>query len=213
VNLHKQYLGLMLASSSFILVSCGDSSKDPVQYIEGAAQNPALQAKWEQEDCRVPQNQTLKSLGSTVRTEYQFAGNKITKSDKYYSGKNCDNLAVSIDYVGTYKKHDEVAPGVHQFDISYDSAVVTPRSKKGEKALTKANFCGNQSWKLDTSTDVTPGTKKKTCPLVAMPAQKYDIYHVQGDKLYFGATEQGKKKNKAQNRPAELDKFDSYKKI
>jgi hypothetical protein len=202
-------LGTLILISG-VLSACGDSKSNPVKNIQGRIENPALQSKWQQEECKTPV--ALKVIGASYRTEYEFSGNRVTKTEHYYSENDCSELAVSVIYDGTYKKHKEVAPDINQFDLTYDTVNVIPKSDKGAKLLSNVGFCGSKDWHVDVSVDETPASKQKLCPLASLPEQVFDIYHVQESNLYFGK-DSDKKKNSPENRPNELDRNNVFKKM
>jgi hypothetical protein len=188
-----------------VLGSACDSVNNAVNNAEAGVQAQELQHSWQQNNCA--SIGSLKLIGASIQTSYQFSGAQITKTDQIFSSANCTDPAMSIAYVGTFNKKDQVSDGVYQLDINYQNVTVTAQNDAGIKVLSDTHFCGNQSWTANQGVNLTSQTRDALCPLDALPEAKYDIYSVQNGTLFFG---QGDDNGTPDKRQTVLDQSDGY---
>jgi hypothetical protein len=202
----RKILITVLAGSLISIIGSGcDSVQSAATNLEAGVSASELQHKWQQNQCA--SMGSLKLIGASVQTTYEFSGAQITKTDQIFSSANCTDPAVSVAYVGTFNKKDEVSNGVFQLDISYQNVTVTAQNDVGVKVLTDTKFCGDNTWVINQGVNLTSQARDALCPLDTLPEAKYDIYSVQNDTLIFG---QGDDNGTPDKRQTTLDPSDPY---
>lgn len=193
--------GVMLVAASAI--GCGNSVDDAKE----AAKAPELQKSWQAERC--DSIGSLRLIGASTRQGYEFSGETLKKVDQIYSEADCVEPAVSVTYTGVFTTHDEIAPDVSPFEVTFQSVQVVPMNEKGKDLLNTVNFCGKKDWAIHVPADLTAAARGNLCPLDALPKSRFDIYSVQDGVLYFGKGDDDDL-TAAESRPVELDTEDPF---
>jgi hypothetical protein len=205
-TMKKNLIVTVIAGSLISIIGSGcDSLQNAAGNAQAGVSASELQHKWQQNQCA--SIGSLKLIGASVQTTYEFSGEQITKTDQIFSSANCTDPAVSIAYVGTFNKRDQVSDGVFQIDIAYQNVTVTAQNDVGVKVLGDTKFCGDGTWTVNQGVNLTAQARDALCPLDALPETKYDIYSVQNDTLIFG---QGDDNSTPDKRQTALDSSDPY---
>lgn len=166
------------------LIGCG-KAKETAQNLAQRVEAPEIMHTWGGK-CEGSQ-----LLGLSMRTFYQFSGNKIYEQKEFYKAGDCNAPAsATVKYTG-------------DFDLQGDSTVV-----KGAKDI-------HIRWQT-AATSSTDDIGKKflaVYPLMKVPADEYNIVKADSSNkvLYLGEKGLGRDLSKPTERPAKLaDKSPLY---
>lgn len=198
---------LFLSLSVFTLSSCGDEAE---RKVENTYRAPELQKEW-RGGC---EDAGILPLSASVETSFDASN---FKRNLYLSADgSCATRDVEVAYSGDYKVSEandaQKAIDAAPIDLHYKKVVVTALTEAGKTALEVANFCGQETYTINTAVDLTGNSKLTGCPLIDLPEVQYDIVSTEGDVLRFGATGVQSAPTNPQERPTELKGLTSNRK-
>lgn len=177
-----------------------DSVTEPVNQPEPvpvATPHPAadIMAQWES-NCM-----DADLFGLSMNSRLEMMGEKISKLTRYHTNGGCAATGIEITQAGSFAKGAEVSPGVVSIDFHVAEATVKPVSNTGVDILKLSRFCGISDWQLNKARDITTTGGERCIP--KLPVTIFDIYSLEGNKLYFG---RGDNLTNASKRPKELNR-------
>jgi hypothetical protein len=107
---------------------------------------------------------------------------------RYHTVGNCGASGIEIEVDADFTSGSELKPNVHQIDINTTAMRVRPVTEAGVQVLKLAKLCDYTDWKVGETKDVTADTGKTTC-FPKLPQKLYDIYSIEGTKLFFGKSD------------------------
>lgn len=139
----------------------------------------------------------------TVREE-TFAGTSATLLENYYYKTDCSQALMSIRNTGTYTSTDD------QLDFTFAQITISLKDIMMVEDFNSRAVCGVADWQLYQERDVTGLecaliTGAKPMKISKAGSQRFGIYKVQGDLLYFGRLEPGRDALSPEKRPTTLD--------
>ncbi|MEQ1876619.1 MAG: hypothetical protein ABL958_08230 [Bdellovibrionia bacterium] len=141
-------------------------------------------------------------LGGYERDSLQFAGNDVTKTVDVYASQDGSQPIITIFYKGTYTRGNDIGNDTWELDLNYTSVEVVARTDAAVKVLNTLSFCGKNDFATGVNANLSATSAEATCPLDDVPFSRYDIYKVEGDKVYFGTGD----KTTKETRPKDLDR-------
>lgn len=149
----------------------------------------------------------IRVLGGYERDSLEFAGNDVIKSvDVYPTEAVGSTPALTIFYRGTYKRGSDIGDKTFEIDMTYNTVEVVARTEDALKLLNSLTFCGKNDFVLGQAANLTNNANDQLCPLDDLPKTVYDIYKVEGERVFFGKGD----KTRADARPRELDRESPY---
>jgi hypothetical protein len=144
----------------------------------------------------------IRVIGGYERDSLQFSGNDVIKTVDVYANQNGSPPAVTIFYRGTYERGNDLGGEVFEINFHYTSVEMVARTEDAMKLLNGLTFCGKNDFVVGQAANLTDNSDDALCPLDDMPLHIYDIYKVEGDRVFFGKGD----KTKPESRPREQDR-------
>jgi len=144
----------------------------------------------------------IRVLGGHERDSLQFSGNDVIKSVDIYATQDGGQPVLTIFYKGTYERINDIGDSTFEINFHYDSVEVVARNEDALKLLNGLTFCGKNDFVLGQAANLTANSADPLCPLDDVPFHVYDIYKIEGERVFFGKGD----KSKAETRPKELDR-------
>lgn len=182
--------------------------------VEKVEQKNALSRQWAT-NCQPPSAffgviTDLVSRGiNSERVSLEFTGEEFSHVSHYYEDGNCQNEAMKVQYSGRYELKDvaNVDPAsASGINVRYEKVSVDTVNNTGRDLLNVAVFCGKSDWSAGQSIDLTSESDQALCPLSNVPFEKYDLYLVEDDRLYFGTTLSSDGPNTDSARPTRINR-------
>jgi hypothetical protein len=148
----------------------------------------------------------IRVLGGSERDTFTFSGNEVQKAVDIYPGPEGGTPVMTVIYKGTYSRGNDLGNETYQIDLSYKTVELVARNEDAVKVLNTLNFCGKSDFALGVNADLTANSPEGLCPLDDTPSVVYDIYKVEGDRVFFGKGD----KTSAEKRPTELDRENPF---
>jgi hypothetical protein len=167
------------------LVGCGGNDSGGGSSTPGAPRPPAPQkpnpiiGKW-QSPC-----QDADLFGLSQNSALSVVDGKMLRLTRYHSTGTCTEESVEVLAEASYNKGSDVRTNVAAIDITIQKIVMKPISEMGVTLLKTSAFCGQTEWVLGEPKDVTAFTGKTNC-YPKVPQTMFDIFSIDGEKLYFG---------------------------
>lgn len=165
------------------------------------AATPELDGRWTQ------------YCDQSAKREENFAGNKVTLTERFYFDYSCEALASEVENIGTFVVDDEFRypdQKVRNMDFTFEAVRMTLHSDDAITFYNDHAMCGMSDWKKGEAKDVTG----KRCEFfqegrpVQVPMKndmRYGIYMLQDTRLYLGLLMPGFDGSVPQRRPYLLD--------
>lgn len=135
------------------------------------------------------------------------ADSTMTQSAEMYSAAGCAAAAkvYTFNYTGTWVKGDAVTgiDGAFNVDSTYNKVEMSLHSDANVTSFNTAGACGG-GWVKDTPKELT-ATAASCTGFPKSGDKNYDIFKVDGTKLYYGSSAGGKDGKSAANRATTLD--------
>ncbi|MBP6218906.1 MAG: hypothetical protein KA436_09995 [Oligoflexales bacterium] len=140
----------------------------------------------------------------TRMTQYSFISETFSANDfafeiKMYSDEKCGSLGYQISAQGSYSTGLTLTEpaGARTMDMETSKTETTVRNKELVDALNTLKFCDKTDWELDKS-------KAEDC--FFMGGHDYDIFKIEGNKLYTGDSKEPLDGKKPDSRPNTFSK-------
>ncbi|HEX4925330.1 MAG TPA: hypothetical protein VFV50_14645 [Bdellovibrionales bacterium] len=190
---------LIFALFALVLGACsGDDAQE-------ALKNPELIQLGTVHEEKV-QPGLIRVLGGYERDSFAFSGNDVIKTVDVYPTETATSAALTIFYRGTYKRGNDIGGETFEIDLSYGSVEVVARTEDALKLLNSLTFCGKNDFVLGQAANLTNNANDPLCPLDDLPMTVYDIYKIEGERVFFGKGD----KTRADARPRELDRDNPF---
>lgn len=127
--------------------------------------------------------------GYAVREFVKYLENgRFSRLEEYYSDEKCQNAMFTLRYAGDYLESGDSlhVAGARKIDMTFIDAYLTPSSEEGAVLMNERKSCGQEEWVAGTEVDVTRFSVVNQCESQIMPDYRYDIYLIQGTRLYLG---------------------------
>jgi len=148
----------------------------------------------------------IRAIGGDSRESFQFSGNNVKHTiDLFAAGENKTPI-VTIFYSGTYERGEDLGNDTYQINFSYDKAEMVARNATAVQFLNTMSFCGKNDFAVGKTVNMTADSSNELCPLEDMPSHVFDIYKVEGDRVFFGKGD----KTSADKRPKDLDRDNPF---
>lgn len=186
-------LNFLLVISLIILTACSSDGDDD----NGGNADPALEGTWSEACTYDADDDTYSKISMT------FTGSNYSISSGAYSDANCSIALFTMAGEGTYDSGKEkiLASGdtVKEADITAKSATLTLKNDSDVADFNTASICDKTNWQKDVAMSIL------ACSDLGLTIKSYDIYKIDGNKLYFGDTEGAKDGKTEATRPDELE--------
>lgn len=182
------------------LMAC---SKESVQQT---FQEPRLMKNWETK-CA-----SSDILDLSKRSYFAFSGDTFKEVHTFYQDETCTQPAAEATYTGTFNLGPGPTgeAGATALDLKYDKAYMVAVTEAGKEKLEGVKLCGHDSFPLNAQVEMTPDSAGILCPMTTAPSARYEIYRMDGDKLYVGNAGIGSRAKTEGERPTALDMENPY---
>lgn len=122
-------------------------------------------------------------------------GDKITRKEVHYTGKDCDGEAYTFEETGAYVAGEKTSKDgeLRNLDITFDQITVTINAASAAEAANKARFCGRSDWTVESkNVDVKSAVGNLTCYHATYVDGKRPFaiaYRTDGDRLIVSSDE------------------------
>jgi hypothetical protein len=144
----------------------------------------------------------IRVLGGSDRDTFTFSGNEVVKAVDIYPGPEGGTPVITVFYKGTYSRGNDIGNETFEINLNYNTVELVARNEDAVKLLNGLNFCGKNDFAIGVNANLTNSSAEALCPLDDTPTVVYDIYKVEGDRVFFGKGD----KTSAEKRPKELDR-------
>ncbi len=144
----------------------------------------------------------IRVIGGFERDSFEFKGNDVLKTVDVYASQDGGQPALTIFYKGTYDRGTDLGSEVYEINFHFQTVEMIARTEDAMKLLNGLTFCGKNDFKVGEAANLTANSADPLCPLDDVPFNVFDVYKVEGDRVFFGKGD----KTKAETRPHELDR-------
>jgi hypothetical protein len=124
--------------------------------------------------------------GTTAREEIIVKNGVISTTTTYFADEKCQTPSVQSEWSAKQTAGKDVFPsGARPLDLTFLTAIYTPVTEDGAKALNTYQWCGATNWAVGKPQDVTSKSGADNC-IGKLPSTNYTIFNVIGDKLFIG---------------------------
>jgi hypothetical protein len=186
MNAHRMIQSLpipTLALSGLLLAAaCGGDSPVAGADLDGTWESPCYQA---------------------AQTRLVYSSLALTGTYNEYSDMNCATLRHVTTWTGNATVGDEVQPGIHKLDLSFNTFRSKPLTATEAGLVNGYQYCGFTDWAAGVEKDVLG----RNCVNFSIPVggKSLDLYQVVGTGLTFGKNAKIAAQLSEADRPTALD--------
>ena len=184
-----------------LMVACSKEA------VEQTVAEPRLMKTWE----------TTCTSGAPLpfskKSYFEFSGDQFTEVHTFFTNEDCTEPAAEIQGHGKFSLGEQVIAesGAKPLTLNYENAQMVALNDKGSEGLDLANFCDVDVWPVGQVVDLTSNSASFTCAAVTTaPSARYEIYRIDGDKLFVGNAGVGSRAKTEGDRPTQVDSNTPY---